>query len=141
MATTGRKRMLIVDDDEANLIGLESRFETLGYDTTTAWDGREALKALRAEDFDVVLLDDFLPEAPSEAILRAIRELPVQPWVALLRTRPSPGEPTHERRREAADCSASKRSIGAIVDSIQECLAHTGSLAVRDFQGLAAPRA
>ncbi len=81
------KRLLIVDDDERSLIVLEGLFESRGYDTVTAWGGKEALKLLRSRDFDLVLLDDFLPDTASKEILKAIRRLPVQPLVALLKGR------------------------------------------------------
>jgi two-component system response regulator VicR len=84
MAANFRKRVLIVDDEERNLMKLENLLENRGYDTVTAWGGKEALKHLRSTDFDLVLLDDFLPDIASEEILKAIRRLPIRPLVILL---------------------------------------------------------
>ena len=128
MAANFRKHVLIVDDEERNLIKLESLLENRGYDTVTAWGGKEALKLLQSRDFDLVLLDDFLPDIASEEILKAIRRLPVQPLVALLKGRGLSGTASPEFVRLAADCSVSKISLSAVVRSIQDCMSHDGPL-------------
>ena len=49
-------------DDETVLIALERLLENAGYDTTTAWGGAQALELLHRRTFDLVLLDDYLPD-------------------------------------------------------------------------------
>ncbi len=135
------KRVLIVDDDEAILIRLESVLETLGYDTTTAWGGREALEALRRKPFDLVFLDDMLPDLSSEAVLDAIHELPIQPRVALMKTGNSTHAPSRDQLQAATDCSTNKRSIGEAVDLIEKCLSRSEALARQSARPLvASPR-
>ncbi len=140
MAATHRKRVLIIDDDERNLIAPEGLFESRGYDTVTAWSGKDALRLLHSENSDVVLLDDFLPDVPSAEILNEIRQLPIQPLVALLRPSGQPGATTIEYVRLRADCSISKLSVAAILGAIQECLSHHGPLAMRDRRELVVTR-
>jgi CheY-like chemotaxis protein len=82
----GRKRVLVVDDDERVLIALEALLETEGYDTTTAWSGREALRLLRAGEFDLVLLDDFLGDVTSEEILRQLMKMSAKTPVLVMQT-------------------------------------------------------
>jgi CheY-like chemotaxis protein len=125
-----RKRMLIVDDNEDDLIRLESLFETLGYDTTTAWSGQEALERLESKDFDVVLLDEFLPDVRSETVLRAIRRFTVQPWVALLHN--NPGLERSAFSSLNPDCSIRKNGVGAVADALEQCLSHAGALALQN---------
>lgn len=67
-----RPRVLIVDDDEGILILLEHLLEDAGYDTTTAWTGHEAVRHLAERSFDLVLLDDYLPDITSEEVLRQL---------------------------------------------------------------------
>src|SRR5439155_15555861 len=57
-----RHRVLVVDDDESVLTLLNQLLEEAGYETTTAWGGREAIEILRQSVFDLVLLDDYLPD-------------------------------------------------------------------------------
>jgi DNA-binding response OmpR family regulator len=58
---TARSRILIVDDEPFNLDYLEQELEDLGYLTTSARDGQEALAAVAAEPPDLILLDVMMP--------------------------------------------------------------------------------
>jgi CheY-like chemotaxis protein len=70
-----RKRLLIVDGDEDVLIALQVSLEDAGFDTTTAWSGQEALRLLREQEFDGVLLEDYLPGISAEEVLRQVRRM------------------------------------------------------------------
>lgn len=76
-------RVLVVDDDEANRDSLSRRLQRRGYAVITAPDGMTALRAVEAEDFDVVLLDVMMPGISGLEVLKTIRkthspgELPV----------------------------------------------------------------
>jgi two-component system, sensor histidine kinase and response regulator len=66
--------MLVVDDNEANRDVLTRRLEGQGYTVATAENGREALEQLRAETFDLVLLDIMMPEVDGYEVLRQLKE-------------------------------------------------------------------
>jgi two-component system, cell cycle response regulator len=53
--------ILVVDDDRVNRMLLSRDLERSGHRVATAEDGAGALEALRAEPFDVVLLDVLMP--------------------------------------------------------------------------------
>jgi sigma-B regulation protein RsbU (phosphoserine phosphatase) len=53
--------ILIVDDEPYNVDYLEQELEDLGYDTVSAFNGREALEQVAAESPDVILLDITMP--------------------------------------------------------------------------------
>jgi signal transduction histidine kinase len=55
-----RPRVLLVDDDEANLLAVESILEDLG-EVVPAHSGEEALRHLLKGEFAVILLDVFMP--------------------------------------------------------------------------------
>jgi CheY-like chemotaxis protein len=55
-------RILIVDDDEEVLIHLERLLEGEGYNTATAWSGKEALELSGKAKFDLLLVDEHLGE-------------------------------------------------------------------------------
>jgi phosphoserine phosphatase RsbU/P len=65
-------KLLVVDDDEGNRSMLARRLERLGHQTVLAGNGREALKQLRAEPFDLMLLDIQMPEMNGYEVLEAL---------------------------------------------------------------------
>ena len=60
--TTAAASILVVDDDPINCMLLTRDLERQGHRVATAEDGVRALEALRAEPFDLVLLDVLMPE-------------------------------------------------------------------------------
>jgi serine phosphatase RsbU (regulator of sigma subunit) len=54
-------KILIVDDQPANLLVLETVLEDLGHSLVRAQSGEEALKRLLQEDFAVILMDVVMP--------------------------------------------------------------------------------
>ena len=75
--------VLVVDDIEANRDVLSRRLKQQGYAVATAENGRQALARLRADTFDLVLLDIMMPEMDGYEVLRrlkadeALRHIPV----------------------------------------------------------------
>lgn len=69
-------RVLVAEDNPANQRLIHIILTSLGYEVRLAGDGREALKALDAERFDVVLMDVRMPVLDGLAATRAIRALP-----------------------------------------------------------------
>jgi adenylate cyclase len=64
--------VLVVDDDPVNRALLARSLERDGHRHAEAEDGRQALEILRAEAFDVVLLDVLMPELDGYDVLAAI---------------------------------------------------------------------
>ncbi len=69
--------MLVVDDDPVNRTMLTRLLEQDGYRVDTAADGRRALEMLRADPFDVVLLDVVMPEMDGREVLAELKNDPV----------------------------------------------------------------
>ena len=70
-------RLLVVDDIEDNRFTLTRRLNRQGYeDIVEAANGREALEALRAGRFDLVLLDVMMPEMNGYETLERIKTDP-----------------------------------------------------------------
>ncbi|MDE2486606.1 MAG: response regulator [Alphaproteobacteria bacterium] len=66
-------RVLAVDDNAVNLLVLEQMLTTFGAHVAKASSGREALEALAAEAFDIVLLDIQMPEMTGIEVLERLR--------------------------------------------------------------------
>lgn len=69
-------RVLVVDDDPVNRKLLARNLEREGHRYATAEDGRRALELLRAEPFDVVLLDVLMPQLDGYEVLAEIERDP-----------------------------------------------------------------
>jgi two-component system response regulator PilR (NtrC family) len=67
-------RILVVDDERSLREFLEIFFERDGYSVTTAASVAEALVALDADDFDVVISDVQMGEASGLELLRTVKE-------------------------------------------------------------------
>ncbi|MGC1307747.1 MAG: PAS domain S-box protein [Phormidesmis sp.] len=72
----GRRRVLIVDDNEDSALTLEMLFEMTGDITQTAHDGLAAITATETFQPDIVLLDIGLPKLNGYEVARQIRQQP-----------------------------------------------------------------
>jgi PAS domain S-box-containing protein len=71
--TTTAARVLLVDDQPANLLALEAALDSLGVDMVRAMSGPAALAALEKQDFAAVLLDVRMPGMDGFEVAREIR--------------------------------------------------------------------
>jgi len=91
-----KKKVLIVDNNERVLYTVQELLEDSGFDTRTTWSGQEALELLATRDFDVLVVDDYLPDLHAGEFLRRVQGLPMQPWVVVMEgTLPTRGDVTH----------------------------------------------
>jgi CheY-like chemotaxis protein len=68
------KKILIVDDDEMVLMALDELLKPEGYQVRAVSSGREALKRLDEEQYDLLMLDIIMPEMDGFELCRRIRE-------------------------------------------------------------------
>jgi PAS domain S-box-containing protein len=74
-AEQGPMRVLLADDHPTNRKVVELILQPLGVDLVSVEDGRQAVDAYAAADFDVVLMDMQMPVMDGLAATRAIRQL------------------------------------------------------------------
>lgn len=67
------KVALVADDDAEVLAVVETILEQEGFQVTTARDGREALKRLKKQRFDLLVLDVRMPKLSGIHLLRAVK--------------------------------------------------------------------
>jgi Response regulators consisting of a CheY-like receiver domain and a winged-helix DNA-binding domain len=65
--------ILLVEDEENLHEALKLNLELEGYQVTSAYDGNEALQAVKNEYFDLIILDIMLPEMDGIAVAETIR--------------------------------------------------------------------
>ena len=68
-------KVLLVDDIETNLKVCEGLLKSYGISVTTCLSGMEAIEAVAAEDYDMVLMDQMMPEMDGVEAVRHIRAL------------------------------------------------------------------
>ncbi len=68
-----RKNILVVDDDAGVRDVVRSMLESEGYCVSVAQNGREALNALKTQDFQVVITDLVMPEQEGIETIKIVR--------------------------------------------------------------------
>ena len=120
---SGKKSILVIDDDERVLMALECFLETEGYETTTAWSGHEGMELLHSQKFDLVLVDDYLWDMDVKVILKEIRRMEIRPLVMLTESVPAPGAKKHYADLGANSCVQKWASCDEIATAVRECFA------------------
>jgi adenylate cyclase len=72
--TPTQAHVLVVDDDSVNRLLLSRSLEREGHRFATAENGRRALEMLRADSFDIVLLDVVMPDVDGFEVLAQMQE-------------------------------------------------------------------
>ena len=73
----------MVDDEKIIVKGIRFSLEQDGYEVDCAYDGEEALKLARENDYDILLLDVMLPKHDGFEVCQQIREFSDVPIVML----------------------------------------------------------
>ena len=76
VAATNGLTVLVAEDNLTNRLVATRMLERLGHTVTAVEDGAQALRAVAAGDFDMVLMDVMMPEMDGIAATTAIRALP-----------------------------------------------------------------
>jgi adenylate cyclase len=77
-------RILIADDNAANLDILRTRLTSQGYEIVTAIDGDAALDAAREEQPDLILLDVMMPKRDGFEVCRLLKADPTLPFMPII---------------------------------------------------------
>jgi DNA-binding NtrC family response regulator len=70
----GMKRILIIDDRPTDRQAIRIPLEKAGYKTSEASNGREAIKSIESNTFDLIILDVILPDTHGLKLLMSIRD-------------------------------------------------------------------
>ena len=117
-----RPQILIVDDDEGIPIVLEHLLEGKGCDTTRARNGHTALRDLSRRSFDLILLDDYLPDISAEVFLRQASSLERPVPVILMQSGPLPRDLTLKYVQLGVRLFVCRHSPNEVVGLVGDCL-------------------
>jgi two-component system alkaline phosphatase synthesis response regulator PhoP len=71
----GKRKILIIDDEEIILFGLRNIFEDMGYEVVTALDGKEGLDTAKRERPDLVYVDLLMPRMNGVEVCEGIKKI------------------------------------------------------------------
>ncbi len=77
------KRILVVDDEKLMVKGIRFSLEQDGMEVDCAYDGKEALRLAKEQNYDLILLDVMLPQYDGFTLCQMIREFSDVPIIML----------------------------------------------------------
>jgi CheY-like chemotaxis protein/anti-sigma regulatory factor (Ser/Thr protein kinase) len=83
-------RILVVDDDRTTRHVLQNVLNNAGFSTSVAKDGVEALAAMRADQYDLLLLDIWMPRMNGLDLLAKLRRRKLRPRVVVMTSDDAP---------------------------------------------------
>jgi CheY-like chemotaxis protein len=123
MATDRRAKVLVIDDDLAMRDLVVCMLETCGLEVEPAADADEALFALQARPYDLVVSDIYMPRRDGFEVARAARR--IRPETSIVLMSSFGGAATRaESEAAGADAFVSKPfSIAQLRDAVRAALA------------------
>ena len=121
--STKAKKVLVVDDDGPVRRLLTKALDKAGLSVTTAEDGVDALQQLRKGNFDVMLLDVWMPRMNGLELLTQLRERPVKPRVVVMTGDNRPETLLTAVREQVFQCIAKPFDASAVVDLVKKAAA------------------
>jgi DNA-binding response OmpR family regulator len=117
--------ILIVEDDRSTRVFLAETLKTAGFTVASAKDGVEALKRLRADSYDLMLLDVWMPKMNGLDVLAALRKEGARPRVVVMTADDTPETLLRVVREQAWRYVSKPVEPKALVELLHEVLAQT----------------
>jgi len=121
-----KKRVLLVEDNESTIDVVEMELAWMGYETTIAKDGLEAIESVIAQPPDLIIMDIQLPKMNGFEAVRRIRAIPAARDIPILA---ATAKALHgdEEKCTAAGCDGyiakpfTHRELQAAIERILKC--------------------
>jgi CheY-like chemotaxis protein/anti-sigma regulatory factor (Ser/Thr protein kinase) len=116
-------RILVVDDDKTTRLVLRKVLSNAGFSTSVAKDGVEALKAIDAGGFDLLLLDVWMPRMNGLELLAKLRTSATRPRVVVMTSDDAPETLLKAVREQAFKYVHKPVESAALIETVQDALA------------------
>jgi CheY-like chemotaxis protein/anti-sigma regulatory factor (Ser/Thr protein kinase) len=116
-------KILVVDDDKATRHVLRTVLTSAGFSTAVARDGVEALRALDANRFDLVLLDVWMPRMNGLELLAKLRTIEARPRVVVMTSDDAPETLLKAVREQAVKYVHKPVEATQLLETVREALA------------------
>lgn len=111
-------RVLLVHNEDGEAAEIQAFLETkIGCKTSVTWSGLEALRLLRGDRFDVLLLDDYVPDLYIGDLIERTSALPLRPQILVLAD-DSAAEAVRYYRNLGICTTVARKQLRAIVQAI-----------------------
>lgn len=114
--------VLVVEDEEAILLGLQENLKEAGYQVLTAQDGKQALEVARARRPDLILLDVMIPEVSGFEVCRKLRDTGATMPIIMLTARNDEFDKLHGFEMGADDYVTKPFSINELLARVKAIL-------------------
>ena len=131
------QRVLVVEDDRATQQLLDAVLQRESIECALAGDGREALRLLREEQFDAILLDLLLPNVNGFEVLRDLKKND-RATLSRVIVMTAAAESTFRGCEELADVHCVLRKpldLEVLTSEIRSCLDGVETAAVNRWRG------
>lgn len=134
--TRQKQTILVVEDDEAIMLGLEENLRFAGYEVLTASDGPSALVAGLEGNPDLIVLDIMLPQMSGYEVCRELRDKGVRTPVIMLTARKDEFDKLHGFEMGADDYVTKPFSLAELLARVKAILSRsrTSQLTVREYE-------
>jgi CheY-like chemotaxis protein/anti-sigma regulatory factor (Ser/Thr protein kinase) len=116
-------KILVVDDDKATRHVLQTILTTAGFSTAVARDGVEALRSLGADQFDLILLDVWMPRMNGLELLAKLRTIEARPRVIVMTSDDAPETLLKAVREQAVRYVHKPVEAAQLLETVREALA------------------
>lgn len=120
-----KQKVLVVEDDEAIMMGLEENLKFAGYEVLKASDGLQALKTAEESNPDLIVLDIMLPGMSGYEVCRELRDKSRQMPIIMLTAKQDEFDKLHGFEMGADDYLTKPFSISELLARIKAILART----------------
>lgn len=129
-----KRKLLIVEDEQAILQGLTDLFVFHGYDVATATDGREALAKVAGNHYDLILLDVMLPSIDGFTVCNDIRQQDREQPIIMLTAKTTEDDILTGLTMGADDYIAKPFSVRELVLRVEAVLRRSQKLRLQESQ-------
>jgi CheY-like chemotaxis protein/anti-sigma regulatory factor (Ser/Thr protein kinase) len=116
-------KILVVDDDKTTRHVLRTILTGAGFSTAVARDGVEALKLLRSDRFDLLLLDVWMPRMNGLDLLAKLRTIDARPRVVVMTSDDAPETLLKAVREQAVKYIHKPVEAPQLLETVREALA------------------
>ncbi len=111
--------ILVVDDERSIRLALDAGLSLNGFRVTCARSGREAVDAARAQAFDAILCDVYMPDGDGLGVIRELRKLNPTPPIILMTAQGSVDLAVQAVTEGASDFIAKPFEVSEVADLLR----------------------
>ena len=122
MSASKPHKILIVDDDKAIRKTMSRIIKSMGIPVTAVEDGRSALKIIASKRFDIIFLDNILPDMKGARILERINKLHPETAVMMMTAYPAVEDAVSSMRQGVIDYLVKPFRLEDVENHVSKCL-------------------